>query len=558
MIKLCDFGMSSFDMSIQDDLTVCPGCDVYMPPEAVTDMPKYTEKIDCFSFGVVVIQILTRQFPKPESRRKYIDDPRFKFAIEVPVPEIERQQNHISKIDPRHPLLPIAFDCLKDRDVERPTAHELYVRIGVLKENRQYRESLKSTSAPKAGTEQNQEEIHRLWEEVKQKERLVKEVFENAKHQQRLAVEREVQNERRHMTQLEQQLVQSQAETRRIEQQRRQDQLQISDLQQQVHVEQQRALQSETELIQARQQTSRMEGQLRVRIQELECRLEQSEVEGLGSRMTGLQLLPQGDSWNVPCREVQIVGQIGYGAAGLVSKGRYQGQEVAVKQIHQEVLREKYIMDEFKREVGITATIQHPNLVRFIAAVFDDRVDQLLDSPLLVLELLHTNLRDAYKKYDLSPSKSVPIFRDVAYGLHYLHEHSEPIIHHDVSAPNILLESLPGDMWRAKLSDFGSANFLKRAKTLGVGTVVYTAPEMFPRGGPSAPMPCPTTKCDVFSYGIVVVEVITKTMPATENRHQLFGEVEMKWRLIYDLVSQCTEVSPHARPTMADVLNILN
>ena len=113
-------------------------------------------------------------------------------------------------------------------------------------------------------------------------------------------------------------------------------------------------------------------------------------------------------------------------------------------------------------------------------------------------------------------------------------------------------------MWRVKLSDFGSANFLKRAKTLRVGAIEYTAPKMFPREGPSTPMPRPTTKCDVFSYGIVVVEVITKIMPTTKNRHQLFGEVERKWRLMYDLVSQCTEVNPQARPTMADVLNILN
>ena len=229
----------------------------------------------------------------------------------------------------------------------------------------------------------------------------------------------------------------------------------MTDLQQQISIEQQRALQSEA---QAREQSSKREGQLQECIRELECRLEQSEVEALGS---GSQLLPQGDSWNVPHREIQIIEQIGYGAAGLVSKGRYQGQEVAVKQIHREILRDKHIMDEFKREVGIMATIQHPNLVQFIAAVFDERVEQLRETPLLVLELLHTNLRDAYKDFDLSPSKSVPIFRDIAYGLHYLHEHSKPIIHRgDVSAPNILLESLPGEMWRAKLSDFGSANFL--------------------------------------------------------------------------------------------------
>ena len=342
--------------------------------------------------------------------------------------------------------------------------------------------------------------------------------------------------------------MQSQEETKRVGR----------ELTQQLRHEQLQSSQREHELTQARQQISMERDQLRERIRELERRLEQSEVEALGSRVTQLQLLPQGDSWNVPRHEVQITELLGSGASGLVSKGRFQGQAVAVKQIHRWILPEVYALEEFKREVGIMAMIQHPNLVRFIAAVFDKRVEQLLDSPLLVLELLHTNLRDAYKKYDLSPNKFVPIFRDVAYSLHYLHEHNEPIIHRDVSAPNILLESLPGDMWRAKLSDFGSANFLKRAKTLGVGAIVYTAPEMFPREGPSAPMPCPTTKCDVFSYGIVLVEVITKTMPTTENRHQLFGEVERKWRLMYDLISQCTEVSPHARPTMAEVLNTLN
>ena len=174
------------------------------------------------------------------------------------------------------------------------------------------------------------------------------------------------------------------------------------------------------------------------------------------------------------------------------------------------------------------ASVQHPNLVQFIGAVFDENVENLTATPLLLLELLHTNLRKAYeeKPSTLGASVVLSIFRDVAYGLHYLHEHQVPIIHQDVSAPNVLLEALPGGTWQAKLSDFGSANFLKRSSTLGVGAVVYTAPEMFPREDPTAPMPRPTVKCDILSYGIVLVEVITKTMPTRENRHQLFQEVE--------------------------------
>ena len=567
--KLSDFYMAVMNISDCDDLSMCPGSYAYMPPEAVTNHPKYTEKLDCFSFGVVMVQVMTRLFPEPGDRTKHINDPSVKCAIAIEIPQIDRRQSHISKIDRGHPLLPIALDCLKDKDVNRPTAHQLCERIGALTETPQYKESKRISNADlheqlvserqrhSSEQEHNRDEIHRLREEIKQKEIVITDVFENAEHQ-RLASERELQNKRRQISQLEQQLKQSQEETQQLHQEllqslQRERELiqarqQISDLQQQMHAEQQGATQERDQLLREKDD----------RIRELECRLEQVEVEALGPRVTGLQLLPQGDSWKVPRREVQVIEQIGEGASGLVSRGRFQGQTVAVKQIHRWILQQVYVLNEFKREVGIMATIQHPNLVRFIAAVFDDRVKQHLDSPLLVLELLHANLRNAYNEYDLGPSKSVQIFCDVAYGLHYLHEHSEPIIHRDVSAPNVLLESLPGDMWRAKLSDFGSANFLKRAKTFGVGAIVYTAPEMFPREGPSTPMPRPTTKCDVFSYGIVVVEVITKTMPTTENRHELFGEVKRKWRLMYNLVSECTEVSPHARPTMADVLNTLN
>ena len=221
-----------------------------------------------------------------------------------------------------------------------------------------------------------------------------------------------------------------------------------------------------------------------------------------------------------------IIKEIGRGASGLVSKGRFRGKEVAVKQIHQEILAQQHVMDEFRREVRIMVSIQHPNLVRFIGAVFDESVQNLMATSLLLLELLQKNLHQAYEDSDLGFSAALSIFRDVAYGLHYLHEHQEPIIHRDVSAPNVLLEALPGGTWRANLSDFGSANFLKCSKTPAMGAIVYMALEMFPRDDPTAPMLRPTVKHDVFSCGIVLVEVITRSMPSTENRHRLFQELQ--------------------------------
>ena len=98
--KLTDFGMARLgDLNPQATRftnTMCPGTDVYMPPEAVQDKPVYTEKIDCFSFGVIAVQTLTREFPKPGERMMTVHDPRYPRPLKMSVPEIERRQNHIS------------------------------------------------------------------------------------------------------------------------------------------------------------------------------------------------------------------------------------------------------------------------------------------------------------------------------------------------------------------------------------------------------------------------------------------------------------------------------
>ena len=109
--KVTDFGMAKLNSQATCyNFTMCPGTDVYMPPEAVKDEPVYTEKIDCFSFGVIVVQILTRQFPKPGNRRQEVEinHPELpQGTVEVRIAEVDRRQNHICQIDPNHPLLPI-------------------------------------------------------------------------------------------------------------------------------------------------------------------------------------------------------------------------------------------------------------------------------------------------------------------------------------------------------------------------------------------------------------------------------------------------------------------
>ena len=100
--KVTDFGMARLsDLNHQATRftnTMCPGTDVYMPPEAVQDKPVYTEKIDCFSFGVITVQVLTRQFPKPGDRLQEValNHPGLPTgSVFVHVPEVDRRQNHI-------------------------------------------------------------------------------------------------------------------------------------------------------------------------------------------------------------------------------------------------------------------------------------------------------------------------------------------------------------------------------------------------------------------------------------------------------------------------------
>ena len=140
--KVTDFGMASLgDMNPRAThltFTMCPGTDVYMPPEAIQEKPVYTEKIDCFSFGVLAVQIMTQLFPQPGNRRKQINIENV-GVVEKRVSEHERRKNHISEVDPSHPLLAIALNCLKDEDVDRPSAEELCKRVASLKQSDKYR-----------------------------------------------------------------------------------------------------------------------------------------------------------------------------------------------------------------------------------------------------------------------------------------------------------------------------------------------------------------------------------------------------------------------------------
>ena len=144
--KVADFGMAKLmkcNTAHQTPLTPNPGTLVYMPPEAQRDPPDYNKELDSFSFGVLCIQIMTREPPAPSKRVITVEDFRYPtHIVEVPVSEIIRRRSHIELIDQTHPLLQVALVCLKDEKSERPSSQEFCRYIGDLKTFPRYKISV--------------------------------------------------------------------------------------------------------------------------------------------------------------------------------------------------------------------------------------------------------------------------------------------------------------------------------------------------------------------------------------------------------------------------------
>lgn len=129
--KVTDFGMARLlDLSAVKpaDLTQCPGTKAYMPPEALLDPPNYNEKIDVFSTGVLIIEILSGIVPKQVVPTLILRK------------EIERRADHIALCDDNNPLKRIALCCLQDDKDSRPSAEECYVEVVRIQQLQEYKD----------------------------------------------------------------------------------------------------------------------------------------------------------------------------------------------------------------------------------------------------------------------------------------------------------------------------------------------------------------------------------------------------------------------------------
>ena len=143
--KISDFGMSKLlDVNRRiTPLTMCPGTLVYMPPEATEDQPVYSSKIDCFSFGVLEIQVMTRQFPDPGPATRMVQDSRYPTGrLKLVIPDNERRNSHIDLIDPTHALVPTALSCLSYFEDDRPSAQDFCQQLATFKETPRYTQSV--------------------------------------------------------------------------------------------------------------------------------------------------------------------------------------------------------------------------------------------------------------------------------------------------------------------------------------------------------------------------------------------------------------------------------
>ena len=230
------------------------------------------------------------------------------------------------------------------------------------------------------------------------------------------------------------------------------------------------------------------------------------------------------------------------GTWGTTNTAIFRGLKVAAKYIHTESVISDYNQESYCREISIAARIRHPNIVQFIGATVEG-------TPIVLTELMTTTLKIQLEKQPLVPDQITSISLDIARALLYLHLMTpDVIIHRDVSSTNVLLNPGPRGSWLAKLSNCGSANYLRHVSTQNPGHHLYAAPEA---SSPSRQ----STKMDVFSYGVLLLEMWCHQIPEVEQRKAVLEGLEQG--NAKEMIERCLQHDPSTRPGMTDILKEL-
>lgn len=266
--------------------------------------------------------------------------------------------------------------------------------------------------------------------------------------------------------------------------------------------------------------------------------------------------------------------KVGRGGFGTVYKGTIRnGREVAVKVLSAE---SRQGIREFLTEIDVITNVKHPNLVELIGCCVEGSnrilVYEYLKNSSLDRALLGSNSEPA----DFTWSIRSTICLGVAQGLAYLHEEiASPIVHRDIKASNILLDK----NYVPKIGDFGLAKLfpdnVTHISTRVAGTTGYLAPEYAWHGQL-------TKKADIYSFGILILEIVSGT---SSSRSILMDDkvlLEKAWELyeaerLKELVDPalvdypeeeviryikvalfCLQAAAARRPTMPQVVTMLS
>ena len=275
------------------------------------------------------------------------------------------------------------------------------------------------------------------------------------------------------------------------------------------------------------------------RLHEVEQRARESERRARQAEAI-VQRSQQEFHWLVQRREIELTEEErGRGGWAVVKVANFRRTRVAAKCFYQQILVSRYNRQLSNREMNMAARLRHPSLVQFIGA-------SLEGEPIILTELMTTSLRAELEKGPIEHAHITSISLDVSRALNYLHlMQPHPIIHRDISSANVLLDPLPDNQWKAKVSDYGSVNLLRELRTVGPGSPVYAAPE--------ASIPAEQSpKMDIFSFGVLLVEMLTDEFPAEDARQRLLDSINHA--AFVDLIRQCLREEREERPSANEII----
>ena len=259
--------------------------------------------------------------------------------------------------------------------------------------------------------------------------------------------------------------------------------------------------------------------------------------------------------------------KLGRGADATVYAVEWNGTVCAAKRLHEVLLEDespgganKFIRN-FEAECLTWSKLRHPGVVQFLG-VYLERSSRL---PVLVMEKMDTSLRTHLEdngKEELPLHQKVFVLRQVTQAIAYLHNQNPPLVHHDLSPNNVLLNEVS---FVTKVSDFGMSRAINPSalsrKSSIKGTLAFMAPEAL------HDPPRYNEKLDVFSFGNVILSTLIHEWPSPGPPTRYQGDmfvaitelqrreqyVEMltaqEKQLFLPIVRQCLENRPDKRPS---------